>query len=100
MAVSCTNNHIYLQEKRTGNKLKEYKGHTAKDFSIDVAFNVRDSHILTGSEDGGLYIYNILNSEYEQRLPCHSKPLSALAVHEQGGIVTAGHEGLVYWWKL
>ena len=49
IAASCTNDSIYLLERSTGVKLKEYKGHRVKDFSIDLQFTLDDSHIVTGS---------------------------------------------------
>lgn len=62
IAASCTNNSIFLLERSSGIKLKEYKGHKVKDFSIDLQFTQDDSHILTGSEDGSLYLYNIVKT--------------------------------------
>lgn len=61
---------------------------------------MRDSHIISGSEDGSMYIYNLINSEFEQRLNCHSKALSALDVHESGSVLTGSHDGTLAYWKV
>ena len=49
LAASCTNSKMYLLERSTGVKLKEYSGHVVRDFSIDVRFTPDDAHMITGS---------------------------------------------------
>ena len=51
---------VSLIEKGTGTKIQEYSGHTVGQFSIDVAFNSKDTHMFTGSEEGKLYIYDLM----------------------------------------
>ena len=58
--ASCTDNRIYLVEKSSGNRIQEYSGHNVGTFKIDCAFNIRDSHIVSGSVDGKLYVYEIM----------------------------------------
>lgn len=100
IAASCTNDSIYLLERSTGVKLKEYKGHQVKDFSVDLEFSIDDSHIITGSEDGGLYFYNLVKTEFERRLDAGGKVSSAMALHVNGSFATGNHEGEVLFWNF
>lgn len=58
--MSCTDNKMYLVEKASGNKILEYAGHNVENFKIDCLFSLRDSHVVTGSTDGKLYVYEIM----------------------------------------
>lgn len=49
-----------------GEVLNEYRDHKNQDFLIRSCFSFNNAHILSGSEDNRLYIYNIL--EVETRL--------------------------------
>lgn len=40
-----------------------YKGHKCTGFNIEFSFFGKDEYAITGSEDGGIYIYDINNSE-------------------------------------
>ena len=91
---------VSLIEKGTGNKIQEYSGHTVGEFSIDVTFNHRDSHLLTGSADGKLYVYDLMKKQPVKSIQAHSSVLSAISVHETGGMVTASHDGTVCYWKM
>ena len=58
--VSALNNSMYLIERGSGNKVMEYCGHRVDNYSIKCRFNEEDTHIMTGSIDGKLYIYDIM----------------------------------------
>ena len=60
--VSGLNDTIYLIDKNSGNKIKQYKGHEIKNYTINCKFNIDDSHIISGSADGKLYIYSLMKS--------------------------------------
>jgi len=61
-----------LIEKGTGTKIQEYEGHKIGNYGIDVVFNSRDSHLITGSVDGKLHIYDLMKS----------KPIKSVSVHK------------------
>jgi mitogen-activated protein kinase organizer 1 len=49
-----------LIEKVTGTKIQDYNGHKIGQFGVDVVFNTKDTHLITGSENGMLYIYDLM----------------------------------------
>ena len=97
--ASCTNNRMYLIEKKSGNKIIQYSGHNCENYKIDCIFNKRDSQILTGSIDGKLYVYDIMRKQPVKVFEICDKPISSIDVHENAGYLTAGHDGNITYWK-
>lgn len=98
--VSSLESAIYLIDKNTGNKVSEYRGHMAKNFTINCKFNTEDSHVFSGSADGKLYIYDIMKSEAIKVIPVSGSALSGLDVHPHGGLVMGSHDGNLYYFKF
>lgn len=65
-----------------------------------MTFNAKDTHLLTGSEDGKLYIYDLMKRQPAKVIQAHKQVLSAINLHETGGLVTASHDGTVGYWKI
>ena len=65
-----------------------------------MVFNSRDSHLITGSVDGKLHIYDLMKKQPVKSIPAHKEVLSAIGIHEAGGMATASHDGTVCYWKL
>jgi WD40 repeat protein len=80
--------------------LNEYVGHKVDQFTIDVAFSKQDSYIFSGSVDGKLYIYDIMRKTPLKTIEAHQKTLSTVCVHEAAGIVTGGHDGSLFYYKV
>lgn len=69
-------------------------------FTVDVLFNAKDTHLMTGSADGKLFIYDIMKKNAIKEIKAHEKVLSCIDLHEAGGMVTASHDGSVCYWKI
>lgn len=65
-----------------------------------MLFNIKDTHLITGSSDGKLYIYDLMKKNPVKSIQAHDKVLSALDLHEQGGLVSASHDGTLCYWKI
>lgn len=91
---------ISLIEKATGTKIQSYTGHKLGQFTVDVRFNPSDTHLLTGSEDGSLVVFDVMKPTPIKQIKAHQKVLSAMDIDEDKGIVTASHDGTVCYWKL
>ncbi len=68
-------------EKATGTKIQEYSGHKNGPFTVDVLFNIKDSHLLTGSEEGKLFIYDLMKTQPIKSIQAHKKVLSSMDLH-------------------
>ena len=57
---SCLDNRIRLLDGMTGEILSEYAGHRTTKYSIGLKFLKGETSFVTGSEDGFVYVYKIL----------------------------------------
>lgn len=76
---STLDDKIRLLDKETGELLNEYTGHKNTSYKIDSCLNHKDTHIISGSEDGKLYIWDLVDAEIKKTLTfsesgrvCHS----------------------------
>jgi len=75
---STLDNTLRLLDKQTGEMLNEYVGHKNTSYKIDSCLNHKDTHILSGSEDGKVYIWDLVDAKVVQtvKVPdsrvCHS----------------------------
>jgi mitogen-activated protein kinase organizer 1 len=67
---------------------------------VDVVFNPKDTHMMTGSVDGKLHIYDLMKKDPIKSIQAHKQVLSAIGIHETGGMVTASHDSTVCYWDL
>ena len=56
--------------------------------------------MMTGSVEGKLHVYDLMKSAPVQSIQAHRSVLSSIGIHEQGGMVTAAHDGSIAYWSL
>ncbi|KAJ4456289.1 putative Eukaryotic translation initiation factor 3 subunit I [Paratrimastix pyriformis] len=57
--------------------------------------------IVTGLEDGTIFVWNLKNREITHRIPAHSKAISCIAVGKNGtGFLTTSHDGFAHLWDM
>jgi WD40 repeat protein len=56
--------------------------------------------MITGAADGKLYIYDIMKQRPIKSIAAHEKVLSALDLHESGGMISGSHDGTIAYWKI
>lgn len=69
--VSTLDSTIRLMDKGNGQLLQSYKGHTNKDYRIRSCLGMADSIVISGSEDGKLYAWNLLDGKVIETLEAH-----------------------------
>mgnify|MGYP001162516514 CR=1 FL=1 len=90
---------IRLFNKATGAMLCQYTGHQNENFKLACAFSHDDALVLSGSEDGSLHIWDLVNSKQLVCIPAHSGALFGLACHpKRFQVLTAAADGLVKLW--
>jgi mitogen-activated protein kinase organizer 1 len=55
---------IRLIDSNTGEVLNKYKDHVNEEYLIRSCFTFDNTHILSGSEDKQLYVYNIVKVSF------------------------------------
>lgn len=78
--VSTLDSTIRLMDKGNGQLLQSYKGHTNKDYRIRSVLGMADSVVISGSEDGKLYAWDLLEGKIIEKIDAHEgKVASAVA---------------------
>ncbi|CAD5216934.1 unnamed protein product [Bursaphelenchus xylophilus] len=98
--VSSMDGFVRLFEKCNGTLLNDYSAHKNKEYRVESTFLATNDQIASGSEDGHLYIYDLINSKVLARLD-HSpnKFVPSLAAHPtKTGLLlsAAGHKVFVW----
>jgi mitogen-activated protein kinase organizer 1 len=100
LLISCLDDTIRLLDKSNGELLNEYKGHKNTNYKIDSALSRDDAFIFSGSEDGLLYIWDLVEARVVHKLKGHTKEVCALDVHPHEPIVVSGSvDGTIRVWK-
>lgn len=67
-------------DKSNGQLLQSYKGHTNKDYRIRSCLGLNDGVVISGSEDGRIYVWDMEGGQILETLPAHNgKVASAVA---------------------
>ena len=78
--VSTLDSTIRLMDKGNGQLLQSYRGHSNKDYRVRSCLGMVDSVVVSGSEDGQLYAWDLLEGKVIEKLKAHSgKVASAVA---------------------
>ncbi|GJV64899.1 WD repeat domain-containing protein 83, partial [Tanacetum coccineum] len=70
--ASCLDSTLRLLDRTTGELLQEYKGHTCKSFKMDCCLTNSDAHVVGGSEDGYLFIWDLVDASVVSKFRAHS----------------------------
>ncbi|RWS07893.1 WD repeat domain-containing protein 83-like protein, partial [Dinothrombium tinctorium] len=97
--VGCLDSCIRLLDKDTGELLNVYKGHTNKKYKIESHFVNNDSHIVSGSEDGKLYIWDLIKCTLKATIIHENhRVVHSVSVHPTKNEILTAAEGTVYLW--
>ena len=69
--VSSLDSTIRLIDKINGQLLQSYKGHTNYDLRIRSSLGLTDSAMVSGSEDGSIYAWDLLESAFIEKIDAH-----------------------------
>ena len=82
-------------DKGKGQLLQKYSGHTNRDYRIRSCLGMADTVVISGSEDGLLYAWDLLDGRKVERIEAHAgKVASAIAWNDhQKEWASAGTDG-------
>ncbi|TFJ83470.1 hypothetical protein NSK_005239 [Nannochloropsis salina CCMP1776] len=98
---------VRLLERSTGEMLNNYQGHTHQAYPIESCFDNTDGFVLSGSEDGSLYVWDLVEGGSEGGkegkpvavLKEHKRALGSMSFHpSEPVLVTAGYDGVGCCW--
>lgn len=98
--VSCLDSRVRLFDKTSGEMLNSYKGHSCKEFSIGSLSTNTDAHIISGSEDKDIVIWNLVEGDVVHRLKGHTMCVCSVDYHPKDPVlVSSSFDGTVRCWK-
>ncbi|KAI9807080.1 MAG: hypothetical protein M1825_005797 [Sarcosagium campestre] len=83
LLISSLDNTIRLLDKGNGNLLQSYKGHKNTEYRIRSCLGMNDRFVLSGSEDGKLWTWDLLEGTVVAKLEAHvGKAASAVEMQD------------------
>ncbi|KAL8923067.1 MAG: hypothetical protein Q9172_003313, partial [Xanthocarpia lactea] len=100
--VSTLDSVIRLMDKSNGQMLQSYKGHVNTEYRIRSCLGLADSIVISGSEDGKIYIWDLLEGKVVESLAAHNgKVASAVSCcSPRKEWASAGTDGTVSIWGM
>jgi len=97
--TNCLNNTIVLIDKESGEVLQEFLGHRNSKFKINSCLIDNDSLVLSGSEDGFVYCWGLIDGKVQDKYShVQHKVVHSIASHPTKQEFVAAAEGTIYLW--
>lgn len=81
--------------------LKTYTGHKNRDFPIQSLFDNRDASVISGSEDGSFYWWNLEDGKLLQSKRGHNARLVSVDYHPtENYLLTTSSDEKIKLWEL
>ncbi|KAF9409198.1 vacuolar sorting protein VPS33/slp1 [Podila epigama] len=94
--ASSLDDTIRLMDRENGSLLNAYKGHVNNKYKIRSCLSNSDAHVIAGSEDGKIYIWDLIEGEVVCKIDAHSKIVSSIAYHpKQDRMCSASVDGFL-----
>lgn len=79
--ASTLDSTVRLLDKATGEMLGKYTGHQNKSYKLDCCLSSKDTHVLSCSEDGHVYYWDLVEGSVTLKLPVGKGVIQSLAFH-------------------
>ncbi|EFO91515.1 hypothetical protein GCK72_005932 [Caenorhabditis remanei] len=89
---------VRLMDKSSGKLLASYKGHQNTEYKLDCRVLQSIEHVATGSEDGFVYVYSLLDSNIVSKLEHPSKVIHSLTAHPKKERLMTAAGQMIYLW--
>uniref|UniRef100_A0A3Q1F5M6 WD repeat domain-containing protein 83 n=1 Tax=Acanthochromis polyacanthus TaxID=80966 RepID=A0A3Q1F5M6_9TELE len=95
---SSLDSTVRLLDKSTGEMLGEYTGHKMKGYKLDCCLSSKDTHVLSCSEDGHVYCWDLVEGSLSLKLPVGKAVVQSLSFHPSETCLLTAMEGRVQVW--
>ncbi|XP_028829242.1 WD repeat domain-containing protein 83 [Denticeps clupeoides] len=96
--TSSLDSSVRLLDKNTGEMLGEYVGHQNKSYKLDCCLSNKDTHVLSCSEDGHVYYWDLVEGSISLKLPVGKGVVQSLSFHPTEPCLLTAMEGSVQVW--
>ncbi|MFH4977874.1 hypothetical protein AB6A40_004583 [Gnathostoma spinigerum] len=97
--VSTMDSTVRLIDKVNGHLLAEYKGHINRDYRVESCTLSDEMHVISGSENGDVYVWNLLSMSVVQRLHHRSKIIHSISAHPSKPYLLTAANNHFFLWK-
>ncbi|XP_076346422.1 WD repeat domain-containing protein 83-like [Tachypleus tridentatus] len=98
--ASCLDSTLKLIDKNTGELLNEYQGHKNVKYHIDSCLSNDDSSIYSGSEDGTVYCWDLIDKKLQKLHHEGSKVVHSLSFHPTNICLLTAAEDSIFLWQV
>lgn len=81
---SCNDNALRLFDRSNGELLNEYTGHRNSKYQLNSCFSPDDSQVMSGSEDGYIYIWDLVDPKINNKIKASDSVISRIGFHPSG----------------
>jgi len=100
LLASCLDNKLRLLDRADGTLLAEFSGHRNCEFRLANAFSPDDSAVISGSEGGMIFVWDVVSKENVARLTGHKSHVFGVAQHPTAKVAVSGsQDGTVKAWS-
>uniref|UniRef100_T1J599 WD repeat domain-containing protein 83 n=1 Tax=Strigamia maritima TaxID=126957 RepID=T1J599_STRMM len=98
--ISCLDNTVKLFDKDTGELLAEYTGHKNSNYKIDSCLSHTDAQACSGSEDGFVYCWDLVESSIKAKLDHKTRrAVHSISYHPELPCLISATESRFHVWK-
>jgi mitogen-activated protein kinase organizer 1 len=98
--ASCLDNSVRLIDKSNGDPLNEFKGHKNDSYKVDSCASNDDAFVLSGSEDGLVYCWDLVEAKVVQKLKGHASTVCGLAYHpKEHCLISSSVDSTIRVWR-
>uniref|UniRef100_A0A8C6QE70 WD repeat domain-containing protein 83 n=1 Tax=Nannospalax galili TaxID=1026970 RepID=A0A8C6QE70_NANGA len=97
--VSSLDSTLRLLDKDTGELLGEYTGHKNQQYKLDCCLNERDTHVISCSENGKVFFWDLVEGALVLALPVGSSVVQSLAYHPTEPCLLTAMGGSIQCWR-
>ncbi|KAK7099882.1 WD repeat domain-containing protein 83-like [Littorina saxatilis] len=98
--LSCQDDTVKLMDKDTGEMLNEFTGHKNRQYKIDSCLNNEDTLVVSGSEDGKVYLWDLVEAKLVHTLDHQTtRPVHSLSFHHAEACLLTASADKVFVWR-
>ncbi|MCP9263825.1 WD repeat domain-containing protein 83 [Dirofilaria immitis] len=100
LLASTKDGFIRLLDKMNGQLLADYTGHTNTEYRVESCLLATDAHVVSGSEDAHLYIWNMIEMKILHKLPHPNSVVHSVSSHPKKPILLSSSAANIFLWGL
>ncbi|KAJ1985582.1 hypothetical protein H4R33_003919 [Dimargaris cristalligena] len=98
--IGALDHTLRLFDRSNGTLLNHYEGHQSSQFKMECCFSRSGAHVISGSEDGAIWFWDILEASRAQRVLAHSSIVTCVAYHPtESALLSSSSDGSVIIWR-